>query len=280
MHRARSDPGAVHPWPLDGAVVQRLMFCVNNAKMGIDVLVVGELVAGQVAARLDSTLMLGRLREAAALEERVRVAGDLHDSLLQAQAGAALQLLAARRLLERRPEAARQGLEEVQNLLERGELEMRSFIRGLRPESASRSRINNVNLADRLDALRERVQRQWSLTVNIRLNGATERVPTMLRDDVYHLAQEAVINAARHSGASVVSLDLSTTRASVRLEVVDDGRGFPFQGTFDLQALNRMKAGPLTLKERVARLDGDLTLYSTGAGSVVIMKLPIAHNPS
>jgi len=43
--------------------------------------------------------------------------------------------------------------------------------------------------------------------------------------------------------------------------------------------LNRMKVGPLTLKERVARLEGDLTLYSTGAGSVVIMKLPIAKDP-
>ena len=223
--------------------------------------------------------MLGRLRKAAALEERVRVAGDLHDSLLQAQAGAALQLLAARRLLDRRPEAARQGLEEVQNLLERGELEMRSFIRGLRPESSLRSKTSDVDLADRLDTLRHQVQRQWPLTVNIHLNGATDRVPTTLRDDVYHLAQEAIINAARHADASVVSLDLSSTSSDVRLEVVDDGRGFPFHGTFDLQGLNRMKAGPLTLKERVARLEGDLTLYSTDAGSVVIMKLPIAKDP-
>ena len=104
-------------------------------------------------------------------------------------------------------------------------------------------------------------------------------MPTTLRDDVYHLAQEAIINAARHADASVVSLDLSSTSSDVRLEVVDDGRGFPFHGTFDLQGLNRMKAGPLTLKERVARLEGDLTLYSTGAGSVVIMKLPIAKDP-
>ena len=276
--RARFEMRAVQSWSIDGELVQGRMFAVNKVKLGIDDLVVGELVAGQVASRLDSTLMLGRLRKAAALEERVRVAGDLHDSLLQAQAGAALQLLAARRLLDRRPESARQGLEEVQNLLERGELEMRSFIRGLRPES-SLSKTSNVDLADRLDTLRLQVQRQWPLTVNIHLNGATDRVPTTLRDDVYHLAQEAIINAARHADASVVSLDLSSTSSDVRLEVVDDGRGFPFHGTFDLQGLNRMKVGPLTLKERVARLEGDLTLYSTGAGSVVIMKLPIAKDP-
>ena len=275
--RARFEMGPVQSWPIDGELVQGRLFSVNKVKMGIDELVLGELVAGQVAARLDSTLMLGRLRDAAALEERVRVAGDLHDSLLQAQAGAALQLLAARRLLDRRPEAARRGFEEVQKLLERGELEMRSFIRGLRPESSVRSKTSNEDLAARLDTLRQRVHRQWPLTVNIHLSGATDRVPTALRDDVFHLAQEAIINAARHANASVVSLDLSSTSSNVRLEVVDDGRGFPFRGTFDLPALNRMKAGPLTLRERVARLDGDLTLYSTDAGSVVIMMLPIAR---
>jgi signal transduction histidine kinase len=219
--------------------------------------------------------MLGRLREAAALEERVRVAGDLHDSLLQAQAGAALQLLAARRLLDRRPQAARQGLEEVQNLLERGELEMRSFIRGLRPEGSSRT--TQVDLANRLDTLRQRIERQWPLRVNLHLNGTVDRVPAALRDDVYHLAQEAIINAARHANASAVNLHLSATSSELRLEVVDDGRGFPFHGTFDLQGLNTMKAGPLTLKERLARLAGDLTLHSTDAGSVVIMKLPLAQ---
>ena len=197
--RARYAMGAVQSWPIDGELVQGRLFCVNKVKMGIDELVLGELVAGQVAARLDSTLMLGRLRDAAALEERVRVAGDLHDSLLQAQAGAALQLLAARRLLDRRPEAARRGFEEVQNLLERGELEMRSFIRGLRPQSSAGSRTNDEDLAARLDKLRQRIHRQWPLTVKIHLSGAIDRVPTALQDDVFHLAQEAIINAARHA---------------------------------------------------------------------------------
>ncbi|NOT25184.1 MAG: hypothetical protein HOP16_03680 [Acidobacteria bacterium] len=274
--RARFQIRAVQSWPLEGELVRGRMFSVNKVRMGIDDLVVGELIATQVGSRLDSTLMLRRLREAATLEERVRVAGDLHDSLLQAQAGAALQLLAARRLLDRRPEAARQRLEEVQNLLERGELEMRSFIRGLRPENAPRPKTADMDLSSRLDTLRQRVERQWPLTVTLQLNGTANRIPVTLRDDVYHLVQEGIINAARHADASVVIVNLSITGSELRIEVVDDGRGFPFRGTFDLQGLNHMKAGPLTLKERVARLAGELTISSMDTGAVVTMTLPIA----
>jgi signal transduction histidine kinase len=273
--RARFQIKAVQSWPIEGELVRGRLFSANRIRMGIDDLVVGELVASQVASRLDSTLMLGRLRDAATLEERVRVAGDLHDSLLQAQAGAALQLLAARRLLDRRPEAARQRLEEVQNLLERGELEMRSFIRGLRPESSMRPRSSIMDLAGRLETLRLRVQRQWPLTVTLHLNGSADRVPERLREDVYHLVQEGIINAARHADASVVIVDLSITASGIRIEVADDGRGFSFHGTFDLQTLNKMKTGPLTLKERVGRLTGDLTISSMDTGTVVIMTLPL-----
>jgi signal transduction histidine kinase len=276
--RSRFQIRAVQSWPIEGELIRGRLFSANKIRMGIDDLVVGELVAGQVASRLDSTLMLGRLRDAATLEERVRVAGDLHDSLLQAQAGAALQLLAARRLLDRRPEAARQRLEEVQNLLERGELEMRSFIRGLRPQSSKRPQSSTLDLAGRLEALRLRVQRQWPITVTLQLNGGADRVPEPLREDVYHLVQEGIINAARHADASVVIVDLSITATGLRIEVADDGRGFSFRGTFDLQTLNRMKTGPLTLKERVGRLSGDLTISSLDTGTVVIMTLPISSD--
>ena len=275
--RARFDMRAVQSWPLDGELIRGRMFCLNKARMGIDDLVVGELVAHLAVSRLDSLHMLGRLRGAAALEERVRVARDLHDSLLQSQASAALQLLAARRLLDRHPDVARHRLKDVQDQLERGELEMRSFIRGLRPTKPAAREGVTVDLAGRLEELRQRIERQWEITVNLRFDGAVERVPDALRDDVYRLAQEALVNAARHAEASVVSVALSVTKAELRLEIVDDGRGFPFHGTYDLPGLNQMNEGPLTLKERVTQLAGDLTLKSMDTGTALRMRLPLAH---
>ena len=61
--------------------------------------------------------------------------------------------------------------------------------------------------------------------------------------------------------------------------MADDGRGFPFQGTYDLAALNGMNDGPLTLKERVAELGGDLRLTSADTGTELVITLPLAHVP-
>ena len=111
-----------------GELIRGRMFCLDKARMRLDDLVLGEVVAWLAVTRLESLYWQDRLREAAALDERVRLARDLHDSLLQSQAGAALQLVAARRLLDRDPAAGKQRLADVQQQLERDELEMRSFV--------------------------------------------------------------------------------------------------------------------------------------------------------
>src|SRR5262249_47401431 len=136
--QARFDIHAAQSWALDGELIRGRLFVLDKHRMRIDDLVFGEVVARLAVSRLDNLYLLRRLRHSVALEERLRVARDLHDSLLQTIAGTALQLLAARRLLERDPDAARFRLEDVQNQLESGELEMRSYIRGLRPATAPR----------------------------------------------------------------------------------------------------------------------------------------------
>jgi signal transduction histidine kinase len=63
--------------------------------------------------------------------------------------------------------------------------------------------------------------------------------------------------------------------AGLRLTIADDGRGFPFRGTYDLDALNAMNEGPLTLKERVAELRGALELRSSETGTELSIALPL-----
>jgi signal transduction histidine kinase len=273
--RARFDVRAVQSWPLEGELIQGRLFALDKQRMQIDELVIGELVARLAVSRLDSLYFLQRLGETAALEERVRVARELHDSILQSQAGAALQLLAARRLLERDSRAGKERLAEVQEHFERGELEMRSFIRRLRPADPSPANPTSPRLSDRLEELRRRVARQWDIKVVIQLHAA-DGLPPELSDSVYRLVQEGVVNAARHADASVIEIDLTVDDRAVRLRILDDGRGFPFHGTYDLAALATMKRGPRTLKERVGELRGDLMLRSQDTGTELLITLPFA----
>jgi signal transduction histidine kinase len=206
----------------------------------------------------------------------VRVARDLHDSLLQSQAGAALQLLAARRLLDRDAGVAKSRLDEVQRHLERGELEMRSFIKTLRPRERTTPDPLGGGLSPRLQELRERTERQWDLKVQFRLDPALDTLAEPLADHVFRLVQEAVVNAARHADASVVRADISVTEQAVRLTIADDGKGFPFEGTYDLRSLGAIQQGPLTLRERVSELRGDLTLSTSfNSGTEVLITLPL-----
>jgi signal transduction histidine kinase len=269
----------VQSWPLKGEIIRGRLFCLDKQKMRLDDLVLGEVVAWLSVTRLESLYWQNRLREAAAVDERVRLARDLHDSLLQSQAGAALQLLAARRMLDRDPAAGRERLADVQQQLERDELEMRTFVTRLRPAGRAVSTPVTLSLDERLDELRRRVERQWEIHVNLHIEPMTGLTDEMC-EGLYRLAQESIVNAARHADASVVDVAISRTPDGLRLRIADDGRGFPFRGTYDLAALTGMNDGPLTLKERVADMGGQLQLTSTDTGTELIISLPLAQVPA
>lgn len=268
---------SVRTWPLDGEIVRGRLFCLDTRQARVDDLMFGEVVARQAVSRLDSLHLLKRLQETAAVEERLRLARDLHDSLLQSVAGSALQLLAARRLLSSDPAAARERLEEVQAQLERGELEMRSFIGRLRPLPLI-APVVGAGLSERLEQLRKRMEREWDIKVTTQIGPGTDAWPEALATEVYRLVQEAVLNAARHADASLITVSV-TSPGGPCVEVVDDGCGFPFRGTYDLRALKDMNAGPLTLRERVAGLKGDLHLRSSDSGTGLLIRLPAVKGP-
>jgi signal transduction histidine kinase len=270
----RFEMGAVQSWSLDGELVRGRLFCLDKPNMRLDDLPFGVLVARMAVSRLDGLYLLKHLRDTSAIEERLRLARDLHDSLLQTVAGSALQLLAARRLLDRDSTSARKRLEEVQNQLERGELEMRTFISRLRPSGVAN--VVGAGLTSRLEELCSRVERQWEIKVKLQIHEGADHWPDTLANEVYRIIQEGVLNAARHADASAISVVVAAGESGLQLEIVDDGRGFPFRGTYDLNALNETNRGPLTLKERVAELRGDLRLKSLETGSELSIRLPFA----
>jgi signal transduction histidine kinase len=256
--------------PLTGQTVTGRMFFFDRDDLRVDDLPIAEIVTRLVAARLDQLLVTMRMRDAAVADERLRVARDLHDGLLQSLTGAALQLEMTHHQIGSDPDAARERLRNVQDLIAADQRELRTMITQLRPEEATPV----PALKARLLELAQRFQRQWDLGVSMSLDPPSPALPDHLAAEVYSIINEAVANAVKHARAAHIDVQLRVNGGGVNIVVADDGAGFPFSGTFTLAQLNEQRRGPVTLKERVASLGGDLVLDSSPAGSRIDIRVP------
>ena len=261
---------------LRGEAVEGRLFVLDKPGMTSDDLVLGEIVARQGAARMDHFYLSQRLLQAAATEERIRLARDLHDGVLQSLAGTALQLEAVHGLVAEAPGVARERLREVQRLIAVEQHDLRAFIRQLRPAPLG-GREASEGLASRLEELRARIERQWGLRVELQTAVPGGRLSDELAHQVYRIVHEALVNAARHAGASTVRVEVGLAEDRVRIRVADDGHGFPFRGRHELATLIEQNLGPVTLRERVASLRGALVVESTAAGARLDVSLPLAR---
>lgn len=273
--RARFRVGPVLSWRLRGESFQGRLFALEEPVRGLDQLLVGEVLAWQAAAHLDQTRLLQRLREASALEERVRLARDLHDGIIQSLTVAALRLEALPRLLESDPGAVRGEVRKLQELLAAEQRELRSLVHELKPAGGGPAP-RTAGLAARLGELRERIESNWGLRMELEGNFRDAVLPEPVSRQIHRLVHEAVVNAARHAQAQSVQVAIEVERRQVRIEVADDGRGFPFQGEYDLHSLLASGLGPASLRDRIASLGGSLHLSSTPSGSHIEMVVPLA----
>jgi signal transduction histidine kinase len=209
--------------------------------------------------------------EAVAAEERIRLARDLHDGVLQSLTGIGLRLAAVRSLLDKDPRAAREGLESVQRLLTVEQRDLRFFIQELKPSPRP---AGEVSLAFRVTELAHRIELEWGLRAELRIEGLEEPIPESLARQVYQVVREALVNAARHGEASLVRVEMRLAGDRLLITVADDGRGFPFQGRLSHADLAAGGRGPRNLFERVSSLGGTLELESGAGGARLEIDLP------
>ena len=271
--QARFNIRSVLSWSLEGEAIEGRLFALGKPETTPDDLVLGEIVAGLVVARMNHFALGERLLKAAATEERIRLSRDLHDGLLQSLTGVALQLQVSRRLLERDPQAAKERLREIQISIADEQRDLRSLVGQLKPAPAGGSVGSDLRL--RLEEICNRIERQWGLRVKLASDGLRDRLPDPLAEGISRIVHEALVNAARHAEASVVDVDVVRNDGGVHIVVADNGCGFSFQGTYDLVTLGEMKAGPITLNERIAALGGDLVICSTESGARLDISLPV-----
>ena len=208
-------------------------------------------------------LLYEQAQELAALQERQRLARELHDSVSQALYGISLGAHTAGEALESDPEQAMASIEYVIALAEAGLAEMRALIFELRPESLEIEGLVAA-LTRQVAVLRTR----YKLTVDATLDNEPD-LPLEVKHALYRIAQEALHNIVKHARASTVMLRLARQGNEIILQVRDNGKGFdparPFPGHF----------GVRSIEERVARIDGTLTIESVpGQGTCIDVRVP------
>ncbi len=192
-------------------------------------------------------------------EERARVARDLHDEVNQSLTGLLLRLEAVRE--EAPPELAPQ-LAETKSLANQAMRELLSLARQLRPTALDDLGLVAA-LAGQVEALAQR-----GLSAELSTEGDLSDLDADVQLVVYRVAQEALANASRHSGAEQVEVRLRRSAAGVALEVADDGRGFAFEQSERGLGINGMR-------ERALLVGAELTIESRpGEGTTVRLSIP------
>jgi signal transduction histidine kinase len=247
------------------------IFALDGRNRTADDLVLARAAGVGVAAGLQNIARWRHVEAEAAARERLRFSRELHDGVLQFLAGTALQIESVRQLLDgRAPETASDRLDQIGEWIQAEQQMLRFFVGELRPGGGLGDDDTPV---EGLRRLAERVGRHWEIEVEFE----AAPLPLLRRglfEEIARLIQEAIVNAARHAQASRVAVTIAPAGPSIRITVDDNGHGFSFSGRWDLEALNRERLGPVSLKERVSALGGSLTIASQGAGSLIDMAVP------
>jgi signal transduction histidine kinase len=223
---------------------------------------VAQAIANQAAIAIENARLYGRAQEAAALEERQRLARELHDSVSQALYGIALGARTAHALLERDPAQVGEPLEYVVALAEAGLAEMRALILELLPEAIATDGLVAA-LEKQIAALRARHRIAVTATL-----GSEPEVPLETKEALYRIAQEALHNVVKHARARSVEVQLACGPEGLLLDVSDDGVGF------DTGAAFPGHLGLRTMRERATGVGGTLEIASAPGGTRIRVHVP------
>lgn len=189
--------------------------------------------------------------ELARLEERNRLARDLHDTVKQQTYAARMQLSAAKNLLSSKPEFAAEHLEAALQLNRETQQELKLIIDELRPAA-----LEGKGLAQALQEYVARWQEHTGIRVNTSISGERS-LPLNLEQVLYRVLQESLANVARHAEAEAVELSLNMSPDEVTLMVADNGRGF------EPDAVSSNALGLAGMRDRLAEINGTLKVDTT-----------------
>jgi signal transduction histidine kinase len=231
--------------------------------------------ANQAAVAMENAKLYAQAQEAAALEERARLARELHDSVTQALFSMTMHAEAARMALEREQAMGNarldgplaRNLQQLSELTEGALAEMRALIFELRPGA-----LQEEGLIAALRKHSAALSAREGVAIEVRAPEQRVPIEPSIEEHLYRCAQEALHNVVKHAGASRVIVRLETGRYGLlELEIEDDGVGF------DPERVPAGHLGLRTMTDRVEQIGGAMEITSApGAGTRVLISAPRA----
>lgn len=222
-----------------------------------------EMLAAHAAVAIENARLLERSRELSIVEERNRLARELHDAVSQKLFSLVFNAESAATLLDRDPAAAAEQVARLGELAQEALGELRELIFELRPASLEEGLA--ATLRKHVDMLR----RVHGRDVELRISGAAQPAPEDA--EVFRIAQEALNNALRHADAERIELRLAGRDGRLTLTVADDGVGFDPAAP----GLRSRRLGLTSMEERARALGGTLAVVSRpGDGTTITLEVP------
>jgi signal transduction histidine kinase len=263
-------PAAIAPLLHRGAAVGQLTAIYRSGEMpyAAETTFLATL-ADQAATAAANAQLLAAAREKVTLDERQRLARELHDSVSQSLYAIQLGAEMAREQLDQDPAGVAQPIDDVIRLAEASQAEMRALIFELRPEL-----LEKEGLVAALNRQIEAVRTRHGIAAQV-MTSAEPELPVEVKQALHRIAQEALWNMVKHARARRLDIHLEAEGDSVMLEVADDGVGFDpnesFPGHFGLSSMH----------ERATGAGGSLEVVSArGRGTRVVVRVRQCQSPS
>ncbi len=218
-------------------------------------------IANQAAITMVNAELYGRAQALAKLQERQRLAQELHDAVNQSLFSAGLIAEVLPRLWEQNPDEGRRSLEDLRRLTRGALAEMRGLLAELRPAV-----LTGTELGDLLRQLGNALTGRTNVPASVTVVGQGS-LPPDVQVALYRLCREALNNVAKHAMASQVNIHLQYAPGAVELHIRDDGRGF------DMQRASAGHSGLSMMRERAEAIGAVLSVVSEpGCGTTVTVR--------
>ncbi len=220
---------------------------------------------------LQNLFLLRHIRAHAIEGERSRISREIHDGILQTLLSVDIQLDVVRRKVPFDPEQATAGLQSLQQTVRSETDELRRMVTDMRPLG-----VHSADLVDLMQGFAERFRNESGLALDLIIDAIELQIPDRICRDIFQIYRESLHNVNKHAHASHVVVKLWQNESRVILVVDDNGEGFSFAGRFTGDELDRLRLGPISIKERTRSIGGVLTVESTPAhGSRLTVEIPL-----